>query len=612
MSVHHAAQLPLTGWRARRFDDVAIFVVALAVRLLHAHYVARTPFFAGPVIDAFSYRSFAQHIAQTGNFGAAFYQPPLYPAFLALLLRAGLTSPWALALMQSAMGALTAVLLAHSARRLCSQSAWMRASGLLCGLGAALYGPLVLFDVELLPPCCVDLLFATALALSLRAGKWGLSDAVLGLVLGLGVVGWPPFAAFAPAFLLLRARQWPGQRLKLSLLVLACAALPLAFTARHNAEQGGAGVVVSYNLGVNLWLGNNPAWRDTWRARPGARFEPELERPDREGVTTAAARSAYFTRAVVKDAVKRPLAALARTAEKLFYVWHGRELRRDNDIQLLRDASPVLRALLWEEGVLFPFGILAPLALLALWRRRAEPQVRYLAAGAGLYALLLAVFFVSSRYRLPLALLLLPFAADQAWFFARYGRQQPQLLWAGGALLLLCNLPNQFGRSFAASAAERGILTAHAWRNQGNAEEADRVSAELAARFPNDPDVRMLRAEQLLAAGDCSAAAPHLQKTIELAPRTTAPRILLADCWDQLRDPRAAMREYVNVLALHPYHPVALKQVGALYLRERQPRQAAALLARFVASGYRDPEVAGWLARLGDDQVRQRMGRAGL
>lgn len=612
LPLHDPAQLSMSSERTRYYDYAFIGGVAFGVRLLHAWYVSRTPFFEGPVIDAFTYRAFAQHIAQTADFGGPFYQPPLYPAFLAALFRAGLTSAWSIACVQSGLGALTAVLMANSARELCSQRDWARRAGLACGVATALYGPLVLYDVELLPPCCVDLCFAAALSLSLRAGSWGLADAALGLVLGLGVVAWPPFSALIPAFLALRARQWPRQRAKLVGLALCFAAAPLVLTARHNAQHGGPGVVVSYNLGINLWLGNNPAWRETWRARPGAFFEPELERPDRDGATTAAARSSYFARAVAQDVARRPFAAVARTVEKLYYVWHGREIRRDNDTQLLREASPILRGLLWEEGLLFPFGVVAPLAIVALWRRRAEPQVRWLATGAAAYTLLLALFFVSARYRLPLALLLLPFAVDQALFCARFWRQEPKLVWAVCAPLLLLNLPNEFSKSFAASPAERGILTAHAWRNSGDVAAADELSARLARRFPDDANVRMLHAEQLIAAENCRAAEPDLRRAIALAPRSTAPRILLADCLESLGRPGAAELEYANALALHPYHPIALKQVGALYLRQQRPRQAEALLARFVASGYRDPEVDDWLLRLNQDQVRQRMGRAGL
>jgi hypothetical protein len=76
----------------------------------------------------------------------------------------------------------------------------------------------------------------------------------------------------------LRARRLPkGRPRALCIgLALAFALPPVALTARHNATHNGGGILVSYNTGINLWLGNNPNWRDTWRARPGARFEPEL------------------------------------------------------------------------------------------------------------------------------------------------------------------------------------------------------------------------------------------------------------------------------------------------------------------------------------------------
>lgn len=602
MPVHDAARLSVNE---RRLDSAVIGGVALLARLVHASYVSRTPFFEGPVIDAASYRSFALHIAQTGDFGGAFYQPPLYPAFLAALFRLGLTSAWSVAIVQASLGALTAVLMGSSARRL-SSAPIARGVGLVTGLACALYGPLVLFDVELLPPCCVDLLFAASLAQASSSTESVAGDATLGLMSGLGVAGWPPFAAFVPAFLGLRRIR--GRRLALTLM---CAALPLAATARHNAEHGSPGVVVSYNLGVNLWLGNGPDWRESWLARPGAAFEPELERPDREGATTPNERSRYFVRAVIHELAEHPLAAVHRTAEKLYYTLHGREIRRDNDIELLREASPLLRGLLWEHALMFPFGMVAPLALTDLWRRRAERRVRLLAGGALLYALVLAVFFVSSRYRLLLALLFLPFAVDQGFYLAHAPRKLAPVV----GMLVLLNLPSEFTRRFAASPAERGLLEAHALRNQGQLARADALSARLAARFPADANVQMLRAEQLVSADACAEAEPHLTRTIALAPRTVAPRLLLAECLARLGRPAAAELAYAGALALHPYHPVALKRVSELYLRQRRPREAKPLIERFVAAGYRDPEVDAWRRQLRADppgaQVRQRIGRVG-
>ena len=574
-----------------RFDFAVVALVALSVRLLHAWFVSRTPFFAGPVIDAAVNRGLAQQLATTGDTGSAFYQPPLYPAFLSLLYRAGLTSPWSVAVVQSIMGALTAALLVEVGRRLASRQQWRRGAGLLCGLGAALYGPFVLFDLELLPPCCVNLLLVTALLLSLRRAALGPADLALGLASGLAVTAWPPAALFLPVFLLLRARRLPGPRRTLLAVVLCAALVPLAITARYNARHGGAGVVVSYNLGINLWLGNGPHWRETWLARPGAAFEPELERPDRHGATQPAARSAYFVDRVLSEVKQRPLAFIFRTSEKLYYVFAGREIRRDQDIELLREASPVLRTLLWEAGLAFPFGVLVPLGLLAMVRRRNEPDVRSVAVLVAAYAVVLALFFVSSRYRLPLVLLLLPLAADQALFMLTERHQTRAAVLALAAMVLL-NLPNRFTARFAASEAERGVLEATAWGNQGQPERASMLAADLVQRFPHDPNVLMLRATQLIDEGDrCRDAEPLLTETIVLAPRTATPRILLASCYESLGQLTAAERSLANALALHPYHPQALRNASLLMERERRPKEAKALAQRFLASGYEDSRL---------------------
>src|SRR6185503_2462390 len=144
-------------------------------------------------------------------------------------------------------------------------------------------------------------------------------------------------------------------------------------------------------------------------------------------------------------------------------------------------------------------GVVAPLALLCLWRRRREPDIRIVGASLFAYSLVLAAYFVSSRYRLPVALLLLPFAADQAFHLLRAGIDRRTTL-ALLSLAALVNLPNAFTKSFAADAAERGILEAQAWRNQGKFERADAISEELVRIFPGDANVQMLRAEMLVSA----------------------------------------------------------------------------------------------------------------
>jgi tetratricopeptide (TPR) repeat protein len=598
LPVHPASVLSLI--RARpRFDLAAVGFSAFAVRAIHAWFVSKTPFFEGPIIDAQTYRAFAMELAKTGDFGGAFYQPPLYPGFLALLHRIGVSSAWGVALLQSALGATTAALMVLVGRKLASDASTARAVGLVTGFAAAFLGPLVLFDLELLPPVLVHLLLVGALLLALGSGKLGVGNALLGLLLGIAMIGWPLVAVLAPGLLALRARRMPGRRWSGVALALVFLAAPVALTARHNSTHDGEGVLVSYNSGINLWLGNNAKWRDTWRARPGAHFEPEFERPDREGVTRPSERSKFFVSLALRDAAERPFAAFLRTTEKLYYVWHGREIRRNQDIETLREASPILRALLWEVGIFFPFGIVAPLGLLAIFRRFRDIDVRVLAVSAFAYSLVLAAFFVSSRYRLPLALFLVPLAADQVCHFLTAGQGVRNRLAAFVAIAVGLNLPNDFTKTFRAGPAERAILEAHAWRNQNELERAAAISETLVQRFAGDANVQMLRAEILIAERRCRNATLHLARAIELAPRATTPRVMLATCYDELGEPARAEREFASALSLHPYHPVALKRAAQMYLRHGRTLEARSLLTRFARAGYDDPEVEGLLLRLG-------------
>jgi Flp pilus assembly protein TadD len=221
---------------------------------------------------------------------------------------------------------------------------------------------------------------------------------------------------------------------------------------------------------------------------------------------------------------------------------------------------------------------------------RSEPDAQAVATLVAGYALVLALFFVSSRYRLPLVLLLLPLAADQALSMLSERRQARPVVLALAAMLLL-NLPNRFTARFAASAAERGILEATAWDSQGQHERADLLAADLVQRFPHDANVLMLRATQLADEGRCHDAEPLLTRTLALAPRTASPRILLASCYEALGQLGAAERALANALALHPYHPLALRNASLLMQRERRPKEAKALAQRFLASGYDEPRL---------------------
>ena len=638
----------LPTWRTA----AGVFVIAACARLIHGLAVAETPFFEGLVIDALTYDRLASAMAGSGDGVGAFYQPPLYPAFLAAAKGIGFASAWDIALLQIVAGSLTAALLVPITARLAAGSGLDRLRvGAMGGLFVALLGPLVLFDVERLPPSIVHLALVLAwwwmlvgpaaiprrspatvpvdrrvreaarsrsfpMTIPWRLGEAG-GDLVAGFLVGAATVGWTLSIVFAPALLAMRAMRSPGVRDRgvMVVLFLVGLTLPVAAVANHNARHDGDGVLVSYNGGLNLWLGNNPNWRATWRARPGAAFEPELERPDREGVTTPEGRSRYFINLVVTDIARRPTAALTRTAEKFFYVAHGREIRRNQDLGTLRESSWLLRGLMWEGPPFFPFGLLLPLAcfgLLVTWRRTATPII---AATALMYGVALAGFFVASRYRLPLLLWLAPHAAlglsalfvhaRSVWGWVGRRAVAAEVIGFGNpawivllGTFLVCNLPVPFTATFADSPTEAAILRAQALRSAGRLAEAGVVAARVASDHPEDANAQMLAAELDLTAGDCQAALPRLRAVARLSPRASTPWALIGRCATRGGRVEEAEHAYAAVLARHPFHAEGLKGAALLYMDLGDRQAAIAMLQRFIAAGYRDDGVRFDLGRL--------------
>ena len=120
---------------------------------------------------------------------------------------------------------------------------------------------------------------------------------------------------------------------------------------------------------------------------------------------------------------------LGRVAGNFYYLIQGRELLPDLDPYLARRDSFVIAALLWDKWLAFPFGAILPLAMFGAvvcgrgsWgEKRGEKALRVFIL---LSALTFGLFAPDARHRLPVALLLLPFAAQAVAIGARYVREK--------------------------------------------------------------------------------------------------------------------------------------------------------------------------------------------
>ena len=277
---------------------------------------------------------------------------------------------------------------------------------------AAVYGPLIFFDGEVLPATFGTFLGLTGLILMLHAIERPapLRFFIAGVVFGLAALTIATiltFAAAAAIFIWTRrkTRHIPAiQRLREPGFFLIGVALTIAPVTVRNIVVGEDRVLISSNAGVNFYVGNSGDYDEKVNIRPGWEWDELLERPRLEhGITKASKKSTFFFAKAWEYMSSEPWEYAVLLARKMLLFWQGDEIGRNQGIYFWRNYSAVLSATLWKRlGLAFPFGIVAPLALLgcalAIRRQGFSLPLLFIAA----YGLSVVAFFISSRYRIPL------------------------------------------------------------------------------------------------------------------------------------------------------------------------------------------------------------------
>ena len=611
---------------------VAVFALALSARLYYLHEIRASPLFTAPVVDARTYTEEARYLSDVSFAGrpAPFWQPPLYPVLLGGLFALAGEDLYLPRLIQAVIGALVCVLICLLGHRVFGAGV-----GVGAGFAAALYGPLIYFGGELLPTllaCCLNLL---VLLLAIGEGGWARWLAA-GVLLGLSALAVANVLLFAPV--LLGYLYWRQRQFRPPAFLLLGCALVIAPVAYRNWAVGGDLVLISHNAGINFYIGNNADYEQTTRIRPGRDWVELVEMPERRaGIEQPSAKSRYFFAQSWQYMTSEPLDFLRLLAYKGYLFLRGDEIPRNRDLYFARNDSSLLSALLWKKGLAFPFGLIAPLALLGLFaflRSSKPPEGRLLALFVACYALSVVLFFVTGRYRLPAIPVLLLFAACGVRVL--WHRPWPALAAVAG-LLVFCNVAtgamdregNAHEHYYLGYAYEERDMPAHAARHYRRAIARDSTFAEpllaLAAlhgeaerygkamdlyrRYlktqPNDVDVRFLLGHTALLARRYDAAAAAYSEVAAARPNWAAAHGGLGYALLMTDQPQRAARSYSRTLELNPDSTLVRYQLARLYAEQGQHREA---IAEFEQLVQREPHVPEYPTRIADLLIQLAQG----
>jgi 4-amino-4-deoxy-L-arabinose transferase-like glycosyltransferase len=425
---------------ARDWWWLAVFAAAFAVRLIFVWHSRRLPFFFSPIIDAQGYDSQAAELITTGISGRPFDQAPLYTVFLAAnyyIFGQGYLAP---RIVQCLMGAASCVMVQRLGARLSGRTA-----GVIAGFAAALYGPLVFYETDLLREVLVVFL---ALALLLCLLRWE-EDARLpwaaaaGFLMGLSLITRENTLLFLPvaaAWLFFRAENRSKNRWLAPALFVLLAMLTVLPVTMWNYLNSGALVPISSESGVNFFIGNSADSDRLTGLQPGIAWDRMRKAPQAElgENPSPTAYNAWFFRRAFRDIAAAPGAWVEKLIKKAWLVFDAEEIEPNNDINLYRGESWLLRTLIFRLGPLwFPFGLVAPFFVLGAVTRKPSAGAWLNFAFISAYATSLVLFHVRARYRLPIVPVMLPFAAAGALWVAKQWKVRNAKAVAAGLLGLL-------------------------------------------------------------------------------------------------------------------------------------------------------------------------------
>jgi tetratricopeptide (TPR) repeat protein len=539
--------------RAHRWMLPAILALALALRLGHLWAVYDQPFFSALAMDSQEYDRWAQGIAAGDWRGSqVFFQAPLYPYLLAVLYAVLGHRVILVYLFQIALAVAGCWALYRAGRAMDGER-----TGLAAALLAAVYGPFLFYDAQLLKESLAVtatcfLLWTLAAARTRSLGCWLIAGLLLGVLALLRENALLLFPFLLPLAWSREAR-WTGLARRGGALAagLILALLPVAI---RNGVVGGDFLPTSSQGGVNFYIGNHPGADGTYQPIVPGKQIPELERKEPARVAeqalgrplSAGEVSRYWLGKSLDWARRNPGGFLRLQLRKLRMFWSWYEWPDAVDYYYVKTLSPVLRLPLLELGgaaILFAAGLLVT-------RRRLGAFAPALLFAAG-WMVSTVIFFLFSRYRLPVVPALLvvggaALAAIPAAWGARRERLKPLLGWI-------------------ALAAAAFLLP----RAAGFEPRMDLVHYNL-GRLAEE-------------AGAPDDAAAHYQAALALNPQDFLTSLNLGNLAARRRDWPAALRFYQQAAALEPRSDDAQSNLGGIYLALGDAAEAESHLDRALA-----------------------------
>ncbi|MCX7834649.1 MAG: glycosyltransferase family 39 protein [bacterium] len=478
---------------------------------------SKTPFYQFLLVDARTYDEAARWILQNGWIpNTVFERAPLYTYFVAIIYTLFSADPLWVRMVQIGIGATNAVLMYYWIR-----NGFYENTARIAAMITASYGILIYHDTDLLNPTVGLFFLLLYLFLSTTNPSYQFKIRFLetnrlyfaAISLSFAVLTIPTLI-FALPYMVFRqkwksAKEFISSYWKLIGLTLSLPILVIVFQWIKFGEP-----ILSLQGGVNLYIGNNP-YADGYTAEvPGFgagwtfpelkhRLEVEKKQPIKWHQLDK-----HYRNLSIQFWLEQPLKAIQLFLKKVGYLLFYQEISNTFDIHQF------IREFRWSRPLLFVgWWCIAPLAIsgfIFTILKKAHHTEHYLKP---LYWTILSLslgillFFVNTRYRLPLVPLFIPMAAWMIEYFYKNRKSFKELVGPSILLIIACFVVWYNWNDYSDDQGSFGKMQlALAYKEQGDWARAEEKFLQAYEAQNNLPGVQYELANIALIKGDTAAA----------------------------------------------------------------------------------------------------------
>jgi len=381
--------------------------------------------------DTKSYHEMALSLISGGyDNSRPFWQAPFYPFLLAVFYRVLGHSFLAVQLFHIFIGCLNCYLLFLLAEKI-----FNRRTALLSLMIAAFYFPFILFDTQALSTNIIIFLNLLALIYLERFVESGRHFFLItaSFCLGASIIshGLSIFTIPVVAVWILKrmsrkiSKDFDNHPFRTVIIFFVIVSIAPAIVSFRNILLSKEFTFISSNSGINLYIGNHPDFETKFNIRNGVEWRALRLEALSAGASTPAEDNRYFLEQTIKNVISHPFAVLFTGLKKIIISFSGDETSRNFSIDPLRKHSKAARVLLWKWKIFgvtvfaFPTGLIVPFSIMGLLifslNKVKSKRVFFNGILPGLVAFShifgMILFFPCTRYRLPVVVLLIPYAS---------------------------------------------------------------------------------------------------------------------------------------------------------------------------------------------------------